>query len=125
VAVIRTYFGAVAYEFPSWQKLVSFELPPQRQGESITAPPSGDEVWIGSEGPDSRVIAVPLPDLEPREPNPPSTSAPPTTTTEQVSSPGQEQLKEAARAVLVFASVALVLLILVGAFLYRRHQPHD
>ncbi len=62
-AVIRTYFDASVYTFPAWNEIAIFNLPPQQQGESITAPASGDVVWVGSEGVRSRVTSVPLPDL--------------------------------------------------------------
>jgi hypothetical protein len=61
--VVRTYTDATVYEFPSWREVTTFDLPAQPQGESITAPPTGDVVWVGSEGTHSRVLAVPLPTL--------------------------------------------------------------
>ncbi len=74
-AVVRTYLGATVYAFPEWTKVTSFTLPAQQQGESITAPPSGDVVWVGSEGVRSRVLAVPLPDLADPATTPPTTSS--------------------------------------------------
>ena len=62
-AVIRTYPNATVYAYPSWKQVTTFDLPSQPQGESITAPPSGDVVWVGSEGVRSRVLEVDLPDL--------------------------------------------------------------
>lgn len=128
VAVIRTYLGAVAYRFPSWKKITDFGLPGQPQGESITAPARGDEVWVGSEGADSQVLAVPLPDLSPKEPKPPASSTPPTHSDDPNTTAGStddDQLEQAARVVIVAAGAALLVLIVLGAFLYRRHQPHD
>jgi len=125
VAVIRTYFGAVAYDFPSWRKILSFDLPPQEQGESITAPASGDEVWVGSEGERSKVIAVPLPDLTPEEPTPTPSSSPPTLEPAPAADDRSDGLEQAAWVVVIGASLALVLLILVGTVLYRRHHPDE
>lgn len=125
VAVIRTYFGAVAYDYPSWRKILSFDLPSQDQGESIAAPAGGDEVWVGSEGERSTVIAVPLPDLTPDEPTQaPSSSAP---IIESAPAAGEQSdgWEQVAWVVVVGASVALVLLILAGTFLYRRHHPDE
>jgi hypothetical protein len=126
VAVIRTYLGAVAYRFPSWKKITDFPLPSQPQGESITAPRHGNQVWVGSEGENSQVLAVPLPDLQPDEPKTaPTTTAPTASTGSSTSTGDNEELKDAARVVIVGAAVALFVLILLGAFLYRRHLPGD
>ena len=62
-AVIRTYSNATVYAYPSWKQVTTFDLPSQPQGESITAPPSGDVVWVGSEGVRSQVLEVDLPEL--------------------------------------------------------------
>ena len=59
--VIRTYADATVYAYPSWKEVTTFDLPTQQQGESITAPASGDVVWVGSEGVRSRVLAVDCP----------------------------------------------------------------
>ena len=75
--MIRTYFDATRLRFPSWKKITDFDLPSQPQGESITAPAAGDEVWVGSEGERSQVLAVPLPDLTADgRPTQPSTTDP-------------------------------------------------
>lgn len=124
VAVIRNYFGAVAYRFPSWKRITDISLPAQRQGESVTAPRRGNEIWIGTEGANSKVLAVPLPDLAPKKPKP-STTAPSTAPTTGASSAGDDQLEQAAKVVVVGAGAALVVLVILGAWLYRRHQPDD
>jgi hypothetical protein len=59
--VIRTYHSSVVYAFPSWRYLTSFALPRQKQGESITSSGSAD-LLVGSEGVDSPVWTVPLPE---------------------------------------------------------------
>jgi hypothetical protein len=76
-AVIRTYIGAVVFRFPSWRVVTSLHLPHQQQGESVAAPPTGHELWVGSEGSRSGVLAVRLPQLPPAET--PTASAPPAT----------------------------------------------
>jgi hypothetical protein len=40
-------------------------LPPQPQGESVTFTSDGTDVLVGSEGPASTVIEVPVPELQP------------------------------------------------------------
>jgi hypothetical protein len=61
MAIIRTYVWAYVFDYPSWRHVATFRLPRQQQGESITSVPSGDTVWVGSEGVDSPVWSVPLP----------------------------------------------------------------
>jgi hypothetical protein len=58
--VLRDYQGAYLYRAPG-RRVGSFELPPQFQGESITVTADGRSVLAGSEGPDSEVWRVPLP----------------------------------------------------------------
>lgn len=125
VAVIRSYFGAVAFSFPSWKKITDISLPTQKQGESITAPRRGNEIWVGSEGANSKVIAVPLPDLEPKEPKPPATTPPTSSGESSSSSDPNVQLEQAAKVVAVGAGAALLVLVVLGAWLYRRHHPDD
>jgi hypothetical protein len=61
--VIRGYIEATVFRASGWRPLAQFGMPAQEQGESIAAPPSGDVVWVGSEGVDSPVLAVSLPEL--------------------------------------------------------------
>jgi hypothetical protein len=58
--VLRDYQGAYLYRAPG-RRVGSFELPPQFQGESITVTADGGSVLAGSEGPDSEVWRVPMP----------------------------------------------------------------
>jgi hypothetical protein len=58
--VVRTYYNAVVYRYPSWHVQTSFTLPTEQQGESISAVPGQTSVWVGSEGVDSPVWDVPL-----------------------------------------------------------------
>ncbi len=64
-ALIRSYFSAVVYRFPSWRKVDSFDLPLQKQGESVAALPGGRAVLIGSEGVRSKVLRFRLPEPRP------------------------------------------------------------
>jgi hypothetical protein len=76
--VVRTYEHAYVYSYPSWRLVTSFPLPPEKQGESITAVGTRS-VWVGSEGADSPVWAVPLPARVTRwavTPTPPQPTAP-------------------------------------------------
>jgi len=129
-AVIRTYFSAVVYTYPEWEEVVSVELPPQDQGESVADPVRAGRIWIGSEGEKSQVLEVALPDLsdEP-EPSPSAQSpAPPSTdSTDQGPSTkpdGQSSARRfepLARGVLVAAIAALLLIAGVALLIRRRH----
>ncbi len=61
--VVRTYRDAVIYHYPEFTFWQDLDLPTQEMGESIAAVPGGKAVWVGSEGVNSPVWAVPLPDL--------------------------------------------------------------
>lgn len=62
--VVRGYSAARVYKYPSWRLLRFFDLPAQKQGESIAnVPGRPDVVWAGSEGADSAVWQVALPKL--------------------------------------------------------------
>jgi hypothetical protein len=58
--VLRDYQGAYVYAAPG-KRVGAFDLPLQRQGESITASADGEAVLAGSEGFDSEIWRVPLP----------------------------------------------------------------
>lgn len=129
LVVIRTYFAAVVYRYPSWQQLDSIELPVQRQGESVAAPPDGTTLWVGSEGRNSQVLAVDLPELAGEIP----TVRPPgsegggagvdrTSSADEAQTDDQDRLTSLARLVLLIAIPVLMLLGLVGAVAWRRHQ---
>jgi len=121
-AVVRTYTEATVYAYPSWEEVTTFDLPSQPQGESITAPPTGSQVWIGSEGTHSRVLAVRLPDLSSSSPGPSDSSG-------DTSSPGggsggssssdrtagseDQSSQDLARTVFVVSS-SLLLVVLLG-----------
>jgi len=59
--VLRDYSAAYLFAAPGRQ-LAAFPLPLQRQGESITWSPDGDALLVGSEGPDSEIWRVELPE---------------------------------------------------------------
>jgi hypothetical protein len=56
--VLRTYTSVFVYDRPGHQ-VARAELPLQPQGESVAA--DGDRLLVGSEGPESEVLAVPVP----------------------------------------------------------------
>jgi hypothetical protein len=124
VAVIRTYFAAYFYTFPGWHGLRERVLPSQPQGESLAVPPDGDQLWIGSEGVGSRVLAVPVPDLA----RPGPSTAPPTTAAgsadggaAEAENKHRDELKS--RAVLVGGG-ALALLVVVAVVIAVRWHRH-
>jgi hypothetical protein len=122
LVAIRTYFAVDYYRLPGWERVATEVLPLQKQGEAIAAPPGGRELWIGSEGVNSAVLAIPVPtsELEP--------SAPPTTTTASPpvrSADDEHREKLLNRAVVVggAAGVLFVLVLIVGVVRYIRHRP--
>jgi hypothetical protein len=78
--VLRDYQGAFVYTAPG-RRVAAFDLPLQLQGESITVSADGRSVLAGSEGPDSEVWRVPLPEpvaarVAPTTSRPPPAAAP-------------------------------------------------
>ncbi|TGN62570.1 hypothetical protein EXE59_00320 [Nocardioides eburneiflavus] len=57
--VVRTYSSAHLTAYPSWQKVASWELPAQDQGEGIAY--AVGELIVSTEGARSEVLAVDLP----------------------------------------------------------------
>ncbi len=112
-AVVRSYGVATIYHFPSFERVKSFRLPPQQQGESVAAPSSGGVVWVGSEGKRSPVLAVRLPGLSKPQPTP-STQSPGRSTSNQDTSSSGDRYRDVAQLVLVAAGVGFGLL-LVGS----------
>jgi hypothetical protein len=58
--LVRGYGEADVYDVPSFRRAGSFELPDERQGESVSIGPGG-RIRIGSEGTHSAVLQVSLP----------------------------------------------------------------
>ena len=56
--MLRSYTSVFVYDRPG-HEVARAELPPQPQGESVAA--DGDRLLVGSEGPESQVLAVPVP----------------------------------------------------------------
>ncbi|HEY7044386.1 MAG TPA: hypothetical protein VH419_12020 [Nocardioidaceae bacterium] len=128
-AVIRTYFDATVYTYPGWKRVTTFPLPLQQQGESITAPRSGESVWVGSEGTRSQVLAVPLPALTEPSPASPTASAGPGSATSSAgdstssTSPSQDSERVVTR-IFVASLIGLGLLVVVAVVLSIRARRH-
>jgi hypothetical protein len=78
--VLRDYSQAAVYGFPSMDRLATFRLPREDQGEGIAVAPDGS-LLVSSEGQYSDVLRVPLPDdvrraLEPAAPSPQPSTGP-------------------------------------------------
>ena len=58
--VVRGYTSAAVYSFPDHERLGSFQLPPQDQGEGIAVGPD-DRIYLSSEGQSSDLLRVRLP----------------------------------------------------------------
>lgn len=67
--VLRDYGRAVVYAVPSWESVAEVALPEQEQGEGIAAV-GEDRVLVSSEGQDSPVFEVALPDVPAQSPAP-------------------------------------------------------
>jgi hypothetical protein len=80
--VVRNYTSATVYDWPSLQRVGTFDLPSQRQGEGIAVGPD-DTLYLSSEGIGSPVVATRLP-AKIRQ----AMAAPPTPSAE--TSPGPE-----------------------------------
>jgi hypothetical protein len=127
-ALVRSYFSAVAYRFPSWRKVDSFDLPLQRQGESVAALPGGRAVLIGTEGVQSKVLRFRLPDLDRIERHRAmATSGPGTTTvTHSVIGPSEatsrhrRHLRSVAGLVVGIAVAGVALVLLTSLLVHRR-----
>ncbi len=133
-AIIRTYGKAYLYAFPGFGPRRMIDLPSLGQGESVTAP-AGNVIWIGAEGEDSPVVAIPLPGRSttpdpnttpPSSPDATNTQASPGASTNRGDeADGDEGLEGIAQAVLLAAGgglVVLVLVVLVVAVVGRRRR---
>jgi hypothetical protein len=58
--IVRNYTSAAVYDWPSLQRIGSFALPRQRQGEGLAVADDG-RIYLSSEGIDSQVLEVTLP----------------------------------------------------------------
>ncbi len=122
-AIIRTYGKAYLYAFPAFGPRRMIELPSIGQGESVTAPASGKVFWIGAEGEDSPVVALPLPgrsttpDPDTTPPSSPGATnpqaSPGASTNRGNDADGDEGLEGIAQTVLLAAGAGLVVLVLV------------
>jgi hypothetical protein len=58
--IVRSYSSAAVYDWPSLQRLGTFDLPAQRQGEGIAVAADG-RIYLSSEGLHSPVLEISLP----------------------------------------------------------------
>ena len=80
--VVRDYFSATVYDWPSLQRVGSFDLPFQKQGEGIAVGPD-DTLYLSSEGVGSRVVTTRVPAKIRQAMATPSPSGSPDTSSEQ------------------------------------------
>jgi hypothetical protein len=112
--VLRDYQGAYLYRAPG-RRVGSFELPLQFQGESITMTADGRSVLAGSEGPESEVWRVPLPESALAQVTP--TTRPPPASAPAPQLAGPDRGGPAAPLLIAAAALAMVA---VGAALAMR-----
>jgi hypothetical protein len=131
-ALIRSYYSAVVYRFPSWRKVDGFDLPLQKQGESVAALPGGRAVLIGSEGVRSKVLRFRLPNLNRIERHKAAAaSSRGATTVTRTSVPGEspassrhrQHLRSIAVLVVGIALAGLALVLLTSVLVHRRRLP--
>jgi hypothetical protein len=120
--VLRDYQGAYVYAAPG-RRVGSFELPLQFQGESITVTADGRSVLAGSEGPESEVWRVRLPEsalarVTPTTRTPPTASAP-----APAAQPGAPAGSGRGTRPFVIAAAALLLVIAGAAVALRARRP--
>lgn len=58
--VVRSYTAAGVYTFPGFEKVGTFTLPPQEQGEGITAGPDG-ALYLSTEGSSTELLRITVP----------------------------------------------------------------
>jgi hypothetical protein len=61
-ALLRSYANARVYDTDRWQPTAGMPLPDQQQGEGLAMAPSGNQVLVSTEGRNSKVLAVELPE---------------------------------------------------------------
>ena len=115
-AVIRTYVDAAIYRYPSWQPLHNIGLPAQPQGESVAAPPGGREIWVGTEGVRSGVLAVRLPPL------PTSPTQRPTTPTDPDAASDDSGLLGGTATMTAGLALGIMVLVAVGLLRFARRR---
>ncbi len=76
--VVRNYTSATVYDWPSLQRVGTFDLPFQKQGEGIAVGPD-DTLYLSSEGIGARVLATRVPaEIRQAMEAPPAPTATPT-----------------------------------------------
>jgi hypothetical protein len=110
--VLRDYQGAFVYTAPG-RRVAAFELPLQFQGESITVSADGRSVLAGSEGSDSEVWRVPLPEPVVARVAP-TTTRPPPAAPGSADRPAATGARWAVTPAVAVAAGALVVLIAVA-----------
>jgi hypothetical protein len=116
--VLRDYQAAHLYR-AGGRRVGSFELPLQFQGESLTVIADGRSVLAGSEGPESEVWRVPIPESALARVTPATTRPPAAAAPSGQPAPGGGRVGAAAP--LLAAAGALVLL--AAALLLWRRRP--
>jgi hypothetical protein len=120
--IVRTYWDATVYSLPGWKRIDSFDLPNQKQGESIAAIPGGRRLWIGSEGKHSAVLSVALPQPPARQPTSGTTTGSTTPSADAQAETRDQRGQHIAGAVLIVGGAALVMALLILGRLVRRHR---
>ena len=91
--VVRGYFSATVYDWPSLQRVGSFDLPSQKQGEGIAVGPH-DTLYLSSEGIDAPVVTTRLPArirqaMATPSPSPSASASPETSPEHQAADPSE------------------------------------
>jgi hypothetical protein len=116
--VLRDYQAAYVYAAPG-RRVGAFELPLQFQGESITVTADSRSVLAGSEGPESEIWRVPLPESALAKVTP-ATRPPPASTPDPAAAPAAPDSRGRGAAPFLVIGAALVLAMAVVAIARRR-----
>ena len=111
--VLRDYQATYVYRAPG-RRVGSFELPLQFQGESLTVTADGRSVLAGSEGPESEVWRVPIPETALARVTP-TTRPPPT-------APAPASTVSQGRGAAPYVVAGAVLLVVMAAVALRRRS---
>jgi len=120
--VLRTYTSVYVYDRPG-HEVARALLPPQPQGESIAA--DGDRLLVGSEGPRSTVLAVPVPGGPSPTASSPAQSPAPSSAPSPATSPSAAAPERSGTSTATWALRAVGLAVLVGGLavvVARRRQ---
>ena len=119
--LVRGYDTAAIYSFPEFKPVASLDLPQQRQGEGVSIGSSG-RVRLSSEGRNSAVLEVSLPDAVREVVEPVAASPGPEPADVGDDEPAEVDPGRAGGVELAVASGTLIVLAGIGVWIVRRRR---